>query len=205
VQGVEQARAALGEGADVLVAQGTEAGGHAGARATLPLVPAVVDLAGAVPVLAAGGIADGRGLAAALMLGAAGVLCGTAFFASEEALSHPNAKRAAVQATGDDTERGSVFDLVRGLDWPRGWTIRGLRNRFSEQWGADLPGLLRNLEREQARYTRASEQGDTSVAAVVVGEATGLVRATEPAAAIVQRIVADAERLLREAPGRFVT
>ena len=82
VQTITQAKAAVSEGADFIVAQGTEAGGHGSIRSTFPLIPAVVDAVGNIPVIAAGGIADGRGLAAALMLGAAGVLCGTAFFAS---------------------------------------------------------------------------------------------------------------------------
>jgi len=93
VQTLAQARDAVGEGADIIVAQGAEAGGHGSTRSTLPFVPAVVDAVGDIPVVAAGGIADGRGLAAALTLGASGVLCGTAFFASRESLAHPNLKR----------------------------------------------------------------------------------------------------------------
>jgi nitronate monooxygenase len=92
VQNVEDARAAKAAGADVIVAQGTEAGGHGAARATLPLVPAVVDAVAPTPVLAAGGITNGRGLAAALMLGAQGVLVGTRFYASTESLGHRRAK-----------------------------------------------------------------------------------------------------------------
>src|SRR3546814_8905952 len=104
VQSVADAKAAVSAGADIIVAQGTEAGGHGASRATLPLVPAVVDaLAIAVPVVAAGGIADGRGLAAALALGAEGVLIGTRFYAAEESLAHEHAKRRVVEAKGDET------------------------------------------------------------------------------------------------------
>jgi nitronate monooxygenase len=122
VQTLEQARRALGEGADVLVAQGTEAGGHGATRATLPLVPAVVDTAGDRPVLAAGGIADGRGLAAALMLGAAGVVCGTVFYAAAESTAHTNAKKTTVEASGDNTERGTSVDVARASTGRRSGT-----------------------------------------------------------------------------------
>src|SRR5919199_3044091 len=105
VQEVEDALAAKAAGADAIIAQGTEAGGHGASRATLPLVPAVVDAVAPTPVLAAGGIADGRGLAAALMLGAQGVLMGTRFYASTEAFGHQQAKERIVTARGDETKR----------------------------------------------------------------------------------------------------
>jgi nitronate monooxygenase len=200
VQNVAQARKAAAEGADVVVAQGTEAGGHGGRRATLPLIPAVVDAVGDVPVVAAGGIGDGRGLAAALMLGAAGVLCGTAFFASRESMAHPNTKAAALAGSGDDTLRSSVVDVVRGIDWPPQWTIRTLRNSFTDQWAGDLDGLKRNAATEQARYARARDAGDVAVSAVIVGEAVDLVRESESAGAIVRRMAGTAEGLLRAAP-----
>jgi nitronate monooxygenase len=199
VQTLEQAKRALGEGADVLVAQGTEAGGHGGARATLPLVPAVVDIAGAAPVLAAGGIADGRGLAAALMLGAAGVVCGTAFYASAEAVAHPNAKKTVVASSGDNTERGTSVDVVRGIAWPAEWNIRTLRNTFTDRWSRDPDGLKANIERERAGFLAAREAGDTDVAAVIVGEGVDMVREVLPAADIVRNIVADAEKQIRRA------
>ncbi len=202
VQTVEQAKAALDAGADVLVAQGTEAGGHGGRRATLPLVPVIVDLAGSVPVVAAGGIADGRGLAAALMLGAAGVLCGTAFYASAESLAHPVAKAAAVAGSGDQTLRSSVFDRARGLDWPTEWNLRTLRNDFLDDWAeADL-GLLDEAVRR--RYAQAVANGDVTTAAVIVGEAVDLVTRHEPAAVIVERLAGEAESLLARAPAMLL-
>lgn len=197
VQTVAQAKQALGEGADVLVAQGTEAGGHGAARATLPLVPAVIDIAGDVPVLAAGGIADGRGLAAALMLGAGGVVCGTAFYASAESTAHAGFKQGAIRGSGDNTERGSAVDVVRGYDWPKPWNIRTLRNRFVEQWSGDIDGLKANLDREQARFLAARDSGDSDNAAVIVGEGIDMVREILPAAEIVRKISADAEAALR--------
>ncbi|WP_458756237.1 NAD(P)H-dependent flavin oxidoreductase [Afipia sp. TerB] len=197
VQTLADAKAARDEGADVIVAQGTEAGGHGSTRGTFTLVPEVVDACTGIPVVAAGGIADGRGLAAALMLGAAGVLCGTAFVASEEALVHPNVKTAAVSASGDDTLRSSVFDVARSIDWPEPWTMRTLRNAFSDQWDDDFDGLRRDAVNQAARYAQARDAGDTDIAAVIVGEAAGLVHEIQPAEQIVRRIADQAEKLLQ--------
>src|SRR5215475_14435245 len=120
VTDVDEARQAVDAGADVIVAQGTEAGGHGArrGRSTLPFVPIVVDLAAPVPVLAAGGIADGRGLAAALALGAAGALIGSRFQATAEALVAPAITKAIIEGRGEDTERSNVLDIVRGSRWP---------------------------------------------------------------------------------------
>jgi len=134
VQDVEQAVVAREAGADIIVAEGTEAGGHSGARATLPLVPAVVDAVAPTPVVAAGGIADGRGLAASLMLGAHGALIGTRFYASAEALGQDGAKQRIIAAHGNETARTYVFDIVRGYAWPQAYPGRALRNRFMECW-----------------------------------------------------------------------
>lgn len=199
VQTVAQAREAAADGADILVAQGTEAGGHGGARATLPLVPAVIDAVAPLPVVAAGGIADGRGLAAALSLGAAGALCGTVFYASDESLAHPQAKRRLVEASGDTTLRSALFDVARGIDWPAAWNLRTLDNDFSRRWAGDLDGLHAQLVGEQARYGSARAAGDFNTAAVIAGEAADLVHAIEPAGAIVERIVRDARPALRAA------
>ena len=192
VQTVAQAREAVAQGADLIVAQGTEAGGHGAQRATLPLVPAVVDAIGPVPVIAAGGIADGRGLAAVLALGAIGALCGTIFYAAEEALAHDDAKQVLVQASGDDTERSAVFDIARDLHWPAPWNLRALKNDFSQRWSADVDGLRAHLAEEQRRYAAAREASDFNTAAVIVGEAVDLVRAVRPAAEIVDSIIRQA-------------
>lgn len=197
VQTLNQAREAVDAGVDAIVAQGTEAGGHGGTRATLPFVPAVVDIAKDIPVIAAGGIADGRGLAAALALGASGVLCGTGFFASDESLASDNAKQAALRGSGDDTERSSVFDMARGLDWPPDWNIRAMRNSFTRRWSKDIGGLRQNLAEEQARFEAAWAVDDTGIAPVIVGEAADLVRAIEPAQDTLHRMIAQAEVHLR--------
>ncbi len=197
VQTLEQARKAVDAGADAIVAQGTEAGGHGGARATLPFVPAVIDIAQGIPVIAAGGIADGRGLAAALALGASGALCGTTFFASNESLANGNAKQAAVNGSGDDTERSSVFDMARGLDWPADWNLRTLRNSFTRRWRTDMVGLSKTLAAEQTRFKAASDAGNMDVAAVIVGEAVDLIQSCEPAQATLNRMISQAEDRLR--------
>lgn len=199
VQSVAAAREAVAMGADIVVAQGSEAGGHGHGRATLPLVPAVVDAVAPVPVVAAGGIADGRGLAAALMLGAAGVACGTAFYAAEESLAHPAAKERLVGASGDETQRSSLADIARRIDWPAPWTIRTLENPFTQRW-RDAPDRLRQDAPELARYARARDTGDFATAVVIAGEAADLVHKVEPAARIVERMVEDAEALLRRGP-----
>jgi nitronate monooxygenase len=199
VQTVAQAREAVEQGAQIVVAQGTEAGGHSGARATLPLVPAVIDAVAPIPVIAAGGIADGRGLAAMLCLGAAGVLCGTAFYCSEESLADSRAKDVVLAASGDATQRSAVFDRARGLEWPEPWALRTLENSFSRQWAGDLEGLLRHLGPEQRRYAAARNTGDFDVAAVIAGEAVDLVHAVAPAGRIVADLVAGATAELRRA------
>jgi len=197
VQGLEEARLAQEAGADIIVAQGTEAGGHGGARATLPLVPAVVDAVAPTPVLAAGGIADGRGLAAALMLGAHGALIGTRFCASPEALGHDRAKQRIVAARGNETARTRVFDIVRGYAWPQAYTGRALRNRFLERWDGRERDLATALETEHAAYQVAARDGDFDTALVWAGEAVGLIKTVEGAAALVARISAEAETQLR--------
>lgn len=201
VQTLDQARQAVDAGVDAIVAQGTEAGGHGGARATLPFVPAVVDIARDIPVIAAGGIADGRGLAAALALGASGVLCGTGFFASRESLASANAKQTALRGSGDDTERSAVFDMARGLDWPSGWNLRTMRNSFTRRWSEDMDGLRQNLTQQQARFEAACVADDTDIAAVIVGEAADLICSIEPAQDTLHRMVSQAEDHLRRISG----
>jgi len=204
VQTLEQAREAVDADADIIVAQGTEAGGHGARRATFPLVPSIVDIAGDIPVVAAGGIADGRGLAAALMLGASGVLCGTAFYAADEALAPESAKDAAVTGRGDATIRSSVFDVARALDWPPAWDLRTLQNDFTRRWHGDPAGLNAVIADERARFEKARAVGDVTTAPVIVGEAVDLVRTREPAGAIVARMVKEAVARLRGASNLLV-
>ena len=201
VQGLEQARLAREAGADLIVAQGTEGGGHGGGLATLSLVPAVVDAVAPTPVVAAGGIADGRGLAAALMLGAHGALIGTRFYASPEALGQDSAKQRIVAAHGNETARTRVFDIVRGYAWPGLYTGRALRNRFMERWDGRESELAVALETERTLYQAAAREGDCDTAVVWAGEAVDLIKSVESAAALVARISAEAEAQLRIGAG----
>jgi nitronate monooxygenase len=203
VQTVADAIEAVDIGADIVVAQGTEAGGHGAARSTLPLLPAVVDAVQErnddAVVVAAGGIADGRGLAAALILGAEGVLLGTRFLAADEALISHEAKAKVVAARGDDTFRTRVFDIIRQLDWPTHFTGRALRNVFSGRWHGREVELEKNLASEAARYAQAAETNDLDMRVVFAGEAVDLVRDVKPAAAIVETLVREAEAALSRA------
>lgn len=196
VQSVAQAREVADQGADVVIAQGTEAGGHGAARATFPLVPAVRDaLPDNVVVVAAGGVGDGRGLAAALMLGADGVLVGTRFYATQESLAPEEGKKRLAGGSGDMTYRGSVFDKARGIDWPAPYDIRTLRNPFIDHWAEEGLQAMEDagLSDIQADYTRAREEGDMDKFATIAGEAADLVHDIPPAGDIVTRMVSEAE------------
>ena len=197
VQCRDHALQALDAGAEIIVAQGTEAGGHGGTRATLPLVPAVADLvarrAPTAMVVAAGGIADGRGLAAALSLGAEGVLIGTRFYASAESLGHTAAKARIVAALGEDTVRTTVFDTARGYCWPDGITGRALRNDFTSRWHGRERELATALEGEMARYQAAAAHGDVETAVVFSGEGADLISDVPSAGEIVSRLIGEAE------------
>ena len=191
VTSLDDARRALDVGADVVVAQGAEAGGHGEGRATLPFVPAVVDLAGRTPVLAAGGIADGRGLAAALVLGAAGAMIGTRFEATTEALLTA-AEIAAITSSGAaDTIRDRVLDIVVDSDWPTRFTARTLRNRVTDAFH-DREDALRTDAAAKATYADGVARGDLDYLPVWAGEAVDLFTDVDTAAALVARIAADA-------------
>ena len=208
-QTVAHVREALRAGADVVVAQGGEAGGHGQDRGTLSFVPEAADvLARERPetlFVAAGGIADGRGLAAALMLGADGVLVGTRFWASQEALTHPDHHLAILAAGGDDTARTSLPDIARRLPWPKPFTARTARGGWIERWRGREAELEAQIETEGPRYGDAFAAGDGEGAAVWFGEAAGLIRTVEPAQRIVDSMVGEASLLLaRGAPALVV-
>ncbi|MCL8208353.1 MAG: nitronate monooxygenase [Actinomycetia bacterium] len=203
VQTVAMAREAVAAGADVVVAQGTEAGGHGARRATLPLVPAVVDAVAPHPVVAAGGIADGRTLAAALVLGAQAAVVGTRLYASAEALAHPRLKQRLVEVSGDMTERTRIFDIVRGLNWPAPFTGRAVTNAFWRRWHERPEALAAAREAVAPAFEQAQAAGDPEEGLLWAGEGVDLVRAVEPAAVIVRRMAAEAEAVLAAlaAPG----
>jgi nitronate monooxygenase len=202
------ARIAVDQGVDILVAQGWEAGGHViGSVATLPLVPSVVDAAEGTPVVAAGGIADGRGLAAVLALGAAGAWMGTRFVASEEALAHAEYKERVVRAMATDTVYTTLFNM--------GWedaAHRVLRNSTVAAWedagspATDRPGEGEAVARlpdgtEAVRYSdyepAADMVGEVEALAHYAGQSAGLVSAIQPAGVIVRQIAEEAVQASR--------
>ncbi len=209
VQTLALAREAVAAGADVIVAQGAEGGGHGLERGTFALVPEIADyLVRAAPgtlLVAAGGVADGRGLAAALMLGADGVLVGTRFLACAEALVAPSLHGAAVAADGDSTLRTTVVDIARRLDWPRPFTARVLKSRFAMQWHGREAQLAQpaTLNHEEARYWQGYRDGDLDNTCLLAGEAVGLIHDVAPAAEIMRRMVSQAEDLLGRAKGLY--
>ncbi|MEU6747456.1 nitronate monooxygenase [Spirillospora sp. NPDC046719] len=203
VTDLEEARRAVDLGADVIVAQGTEAGGHGArhGRSTLPFVPVVVDLAAPVPVLAAGGIADGRGVAAALALGAAGALLGTRFQATAEALVDPATAKALVEARAEDTERNRVLDIARGSRWPERYTARTLGHPFLDEWRGREDELAADAHAGQA-YRDAVARGEIPALPRWAGEGVDLIEDLPSAADLVGALAAQAEEALARAGGR---
>ncbi|MBV9825635.1 MAG: nitronate monooxygenase [Alphaproteobacteria bacterium] len=209
VQTIAHTRAALACGADIIVAQGSEAGGHGAMRATLTLVPEVADLLArespATLLVAAGGIADGRGLAASLMLGADGVMLGSRLWATPECLIHPNHQRAALDSDGDGTIRQTAADIARGYEWPEEFTGRVLRTSFVISWHGREAEHRAAAEAARPAYLAAVAQGRTEASGVFVGEAIGLMRGVSPVAEIIARMTEEAEVLLRERGPALVT
>ena len=197
VQDEAMAQQALEAAADILIAQGTEAGGHGASRTTIDIVPAIVDLvAGRMPVAAAGGIGDGRGLAAMMMLGASGVLLGTRFYASVECDGAEEAKRRICAASNGNSVRGIIFDLSRNNVWPAPFTGRCLINDHARRWMGREVELMQNITPVAAEYAAARAVGNFDIAAVIAGEAVGLIHDIPPAAEIVDRIVTEADQIL---------
>jgi nitronate monooxygenase len=195
---MREAQQALDVGADIIVAQGSEAGGHGGGRATLPFVPAVVDIAGNTPVLAAGGIADGRGLAAALMLGAAGALIGTRFEATYEALLDEEESKAITGAQAADTVRGRVLDIAADAGWPAEYPARTLRNSFTDTWQGRESELTSDRA-ALAEFRAAVERGDHDYLPIWAGEAVDLISDLDSASVLVALIAAQAENAITAA------
>ncbi|MEO8190939.1 MAG: nitronate monooxygenase family protein [Acidobacteriota bacterium] len=195
VSTVSEARRAAEAGADAIVAQGTEGGGHVGVMATMALVPQVVRAVSPVPVLAAGGIATGQGLAAALALGAEGALLGTRFLATPEAPVAAGFKQAVLASDGHDTLLTEIPDIARGRVWPGAWS-RVVRNRFIETWSGREAELRAHRSEAGAAMVRAFQEGDASGAALFIGQEAGLIDALEPAAEIVLRLVREAEETI---------
>lgn len=202
VQFLAQIEMALEAGAEALVAQGSEAGGHGATRSTLPFVPEAADYlkrhSPETLLLAAGGIADGRGLAAALMLGADGVVVGTRLWASAEAMTPKSHTDKAIAATGDGTVRTKALDALRGTPWPREYSFRFLKNKLSDEWAEREKEAFAAYGSLAARYAEARAKNDTDTMAVVGGEAIGLVKDRPSAETIVKEMVEQAAGVLRK-------
>jgi nitronate monooxygenase len=202
VTDLEEARQAVDLGADAIVAQGAEAGGHGGRGwSTMAFVPVVTDLAAPVPVLAAGGIADGRGLAAALALGAAGALVGTRFLATAESLADPEAKKAIIDGGGQDTERSRVLDIARGARWPARYPARTLGHPFLDQWRGREAELAADPQVLQA-YQDGIARGELPPQPAWASQAIDLIHDLPPAAGLVASLAAQAEDALNKAAAR---
>jgi nitronate monooxygenase len=198
VQTLEGARRALEAGAEFIVAQGNEAGGHGGYLNTLPCVAMVLDIAGETPVVAAGGIASGRTLAAVLTAGAEGAMLGTALLATPEATEEPDAfKELIVESDGQDTVFTQVFDILGGAPWPAGIGERSRRNRFSEEWTGREQELRRKRDEVREAIAESQERRDPDVTPVLMGQSAGFINAIRPAADVIASICDDTESLLK--------
>ncbi|HQZ32806.1 MAG TPA: nitronate monooxygenase [Ilumatobacteraceae bacterium] len=199
VQSPEEIELAVAAGADVIIAQGQDAGGHGRPdRGTIGLIPSVVDAVAPLPVVAAGGIADGRGLAAALMLGASGVTMGTRFLASTAARSSPAEAAALVAGRASDTVRTDVFDIVRGPHWPEGHDGRVVANEFTQHWAAD-PDVA-----DAERRFRASAADDYSVRPLWAGQGLDMITSIQSPAAIMADIISQAVGCINDVRRKLV-
>ena len=199
---VSEATRGTEAGADLIIAQGTEGGGHVGWMALSVLLPMVVDAVAPIPVMAAGGVADGRGLASALALGAEGALLGTRFLASEQSGLPPGYKQAIIESDGHDTVLTEIPDIVRGQTWP-GAMSRVRRNRFIERWAGREWALRQHLAEAAGSVQVARETGDVEEAPLFFGQDAGLIHEVLSADEIVRRIVAQAEEIITKRLGRF--
>ncbi|MCF6322303.1 MAG: nitronate monooxygenase [Rhizobiaceae bacterium] len=192
-QTIAQLSQALDAGADIVVAQGGEAGGHGGIRGTMNFVPEASDLLKThspdTLLLAAGGIGDGRGIAASLMLGADGVLIGSRYWASKEALVSNAFQKAALAASGDETLQTDIPDVARGLEWPTGNEIRVLKNRLMEEFHPRSKQLSHDeLAELKAKYLSANPNDNAQEGGIIVGEVAGIIRDIPGAGVLTRRL-----------------
>ncbi|MEX1102621.1 MAG: nitronate monooxygenase, partial [Dehalococcoidia bacterium] len=195
VQDNEGLRTAIAGGADVIIVQGYEAGGHTGRRGTLNFVAQALDLAGDIPVVAAGGVGNGRGLAAALAMGCAGVVMGTRFKATPEYKGSAGEKQQIVESDGSNTIYDFILDEALGIQWANGISGRALRSPFTDEW----EGRRMELREKVATYPMwgfVIELAEKGQGINWAGESSALVDRVRPAAEIVSETVAEAEALL---------
>ncbi|GKY87475.1 NAD(P)H-dependent flavin oxidoreductase [Sinisalibacter aestuarii] len=209
---VEAARIAEEAGADVIIAQGVEAGGHVHGRSPAFRLAGQILQQTDLPVVVSGGIATGEGLAAALALGADGVQCGTAFLATEESFAHPYHKSRIVEATGDDTVLTDIFVL----NWPKGAAVRVIANSVTGELGGEylghdpdsLPHVTIAFDGDQPRLRFSTDSplrtttGDLEAMALYAGQGAGAITDIPPAAARLADMVAQARRIRESAARR---
>jgi len=201
VQSMTHAREAVAAGADILVAQGNEAGGHTGTMNLLPLLVSVLDAFPDTPVLASGGIASGRALAAVLAAGADGAWAGTAFLATPECVEIPEEyKRIVVESDGEDTIYTRSYDVLWGQPWPEGIAERVRRNKFTDEWHGRETEIAERREELAPKVQAGEADFSSGLRAILYGQSAGAVPAIRPAAEVVRQICDDAEHLLRDRP-----
>ena len=203
VQSLELARQAVDAGADILLAQGNEAGGHTGEINLLPLLVNLVERYPDVPVLAAGGITNGRALAGVLGAGAEGASLGTAMVATLEAVEAPEAfKERIVLSDGQDTAFTRLYDLLGARPWPEGIAGRVYRNRLVREWDGRDAEIMAHREELASDVAAARSREDTESSAVYMGQGAGHINAVRPAADVVAEICREAEAIIRQLPER---
>jgi nitronate monooxygenase len=201
VQGMRYLREAVDAGADIIVADGCEAGGHSGHRGLFTLVPEAADYlakrAADTVLVAAGGVGDGRGLAAALMLGAEGVLVGTRFVATLESEAPEEFRQAIIRADGDSTTKSASVDVARRRYWPNPeFVVRVLKNAFVAKWHGRERELETAINIEYQRFWDAFKVGDADNSGVLMGEVSGIIHHAPPAAEIINSMIAQACQLM---------
>jgi len=199
---VAQAIQAAERGIDVIIAQGGEAGGYCGDVSTLALVPQVVDAVSPIPVVAAGGIFDGRGIAAALMLGAAGVNLGTRFIATKEAPVSEEWKKAIAQANSEDAIKVDVLNDISPLPGTAGFgtVLRSLYTAFVDEWSAKRDEACRDRDRLRNQIISTTQAGRPHETLLTAGQTAGGIKQILPVAVIMRQLIAEAEAALSKAP-----
>ncbi len=192
IQTLEQAIEVKEQGADIIVVQGTEAGGHGAAEPLLPLLLAVLNAIDDIPVVAAGGLIDGQDIRKVMSFGAQGVLMGTRFYASEESAGTKEQKQHIVEALSEQTVRTRVFDYARGYNWPQPYTGRALKNAFYQKWHGQTDMFNKITTTEKEAYTKAVKCNDFDMAGIFVGAGVGRIKEITPVAKIMKEICAQA-------------
>ena len=196
VQTVEQAIHARDSGVDLLVAQGTDGGGHTGHIGTISIVPAVVDACPGIPIIAAGGITDGRGIIAALALGASGVWVGSRFVASHEWAGPDWAKQALTEVGADDTVITKSYDLATDAPFPFQVGHRVIRNQFTDKWHQNYEELLEHKEDLKTDIALAMQNADMTIAPVSAGSGSGSIKSVDNVSKIISTLMDEAESVL---------